>query len=125
MKNADRIRSMSDEELSEFCIIKKQIGVSRMIEINENELYQEIELFLDGEKIGEAEIELKGKMLSRLSIFPPYQDKGYGTEIVNMLNEKYGCNVLWVNTDNKRAIKCYEKNGYKIVGHTMYLMKKA
>ena len=25
-------------------------------------------------------------MLSRLSIFPPYQDNGYGTQIVNMLN---------------------------------------
>lgn len=45
------------------------------ISFKENELYQEIELFVDGEKIGEAEVEIKGKMLSRLSIFPPYQDK--------------------------------------------------
>ena len=37
-----------------------------MIEIKENELYQEIELFVCGEKVGEAEIELKGKMLSSL-----------------------------------------------------------
>lgn len=44
------------------------------ISFKENELYQEIELFVDGEKIGEAEVEIKGKMLSRLSIFPPYQD---------------------------------------------------
>lgn len=80
-----------------------------MIEIKENELYQEIELFVCGEKVGEAEIELKGKMLSRLSIFPPYQNRGYGTEIVKMLNEKYGCNVLWVNADNKKAIHTYEK----------------
>lgn len=65
------------------------------ISFKENELYQEIELFVDGEKIGEAEVEIKGKMLSRLSIFPPYQDKGYGTQIVSMLNEKYGCNILW------------------------------
>lgn len=56
------------------------------ISFKENELYQEIELFVDGEKIGEAEVEIKGKMLSRLSIFPPYQDKGYGTQIVSMLN---------------------------------------
>lgn len=95
-----------------------------MITLKENELYQEIELFVDGEKIGEAEIEVKGKMLSRLSIFPPYQDKGYGTQIVNMLNEKYRCNVLWVNADNKRAIHTYEKNGYKIQEPTMYLMKR-
>jgi ribosomal protein S18 acetylase RimI-like enzyme len=94
-----------------------------MIKLKENELYQELEIFIDGEKIGEAEIELKGKMLSRLSIFPQYQNKGYGTEIVKMLNEKYGCNVLWVNADNKRAIHTYEKNGYKIEKPTMYLMR--
>ena len=63
-----------------------------MIEFKENELYQEIEIFLNDKKIGDAEVELKGKMLSRLSIFPPYQNKGYGTQIVKMLNEKYGCN---------------------------------
>lgn len=95
-----------------------------MIEIKENELYQEIELFVCGEKVGEAEIELKGKMLSRLSIFPPYQNRGYGTAIVQILNEKYGCNVLWVNADNKRAIHMYEKNGYTIKEPTMYLMER-
>ena len=35
-----------------------------MITLKENELYQEIELFVDGEKIGEAEIEIKGKVFS-------------------------------------------------------------
>ena len=45
-----------------------------IINLKENELYQEIELFVDGEKIGEAEIEIKGKMLSKLNIFPPYQN---------------------------------------------------
>ena len=94
------------------------------VNIKENELYQEIELYVDGEKIGEAEIELKEKMLARLSIFPPYQDKGYGTQIVNILNEKYGCEVLWVNADNKRAIHTYEKNGYEITKPTMFLMKR-
>ena len=94
------------------------------IEFKENELYQEIELIVDGNKVGEAEIEIKGKMLSRLSIFPPYQDKGYGTEIVKMLNDKYACNVLWVKADNKRAIRTYEKNGYKLTTPTMYLMER-
>lgn len=95
-----------------------------MIKLKENELYQEIELFVDGNKIGEAEVDLKNKMLSRLSIFPPYQDKGYGTEIVKMLTDKYDLNILWVNADNKRAIHTYEKNGYKVVEPTMFLMKK-
>ena len=91
-----------------------------MVAIKENELYQEIELFVGEEKIGEAEVEIKGKMLSRLCIFPPYQNKGYGT----LLSEKYGCDVLWVNADNKRAIHTYEKNGYAISEPTMFLMKR-
>lgn len=95
-----------------------------MLKLKENELYQEIELFVNDEKIGEAEVDIKGKMLSRLSIFPPYQNKGYGTEVVKMLTEKYGCNCLWVNADNDRAIKVYEKNGYKIKQEIMYLMTR-
>ena len=95
-----------------------------MVIIKENELYQEIDLFIGKEKIGEAEVELKGKMLSRLSIFPPYQNKGYGTEVVKILSEKYGCEVLWVNADNKRAIHTYEKNGYVVSEPTMFSMKR-
>lgn len=94
-----------------------------MFILKENELYQEIELFVDDTKIGEAEVEIKGKMLSRLNIYEPYQNKGYGTEIVKMLNEKYGCNVLWVNADNKKAIHTYEKNGYRIEENAMYIMR--
>lgn len=95
-----------------------------MISLKENELYQEIEIFDNDVKIGEAEIELKEKMLARLSIFPSFQNKGYGTQVVAMLNKKYGCNNLWVKSNNGKAIKCYEKNGYKIVEPTMFLMKK-
>lgn len=94
------------------------------LRFQENELYQEIELFLGDEKIGEAEIELKGKMLSRLCIFEPYQDKGYGTEIVRALNDEYGCNCLWVKADNDKAIHVYEKNGYEKIKPTMYLLKR-
>lgn len=95
-----------------------------MITLKENEIYQELELFVGEEKIGEAEIELKSKMLSRLSIFPNYQNKGYGTEVVRILSEEYGCDCLWVNADNDKAIRVYEKNGYKIVKPTMFLMQK-
>jgi GNAT superfamily N-acetyltransferase len=98
--------------------------ISRM-KITENELYQEITICLDdGAKIGEAEVEIKGKMLSRLVILEPYQNKGYGTEVVRMLNETYGCNCLWVNADNERAIHTYQKNGYELDKPTMYLMTR-
>lgn len=95
-----------------------------MIKIKENELYQELELYIGDQKIGEAEISIKENMLSRLCIFPPYQNKGYGTEVVKMLTEKYNLDNLWVNSDNERAIHTYEKNGYKIAEPTMYLMEK-
>ncbi len=88
----------------------------------ENELYQEIELFRSGIKIGEAEVDIKNHMLTRLSIFEPYQNKGYGTEIVKNLTEKYNLNNLWVNADNSRAIHVYEKCGYKINKPTMFEM---
>lgn len=95
-----------------------------MIGLLENELYQEIKIIADGNEIGEAEVELKGRMLSRLVIYPPYQNKGYGTEVVRMINEKFHTNCLWVNADNERAIRTYEKNGYIKANPTMYLMKK-
>lgn len=94
-----------------------------MITFKENGLYQEIEIIVNDVKVGEAEIELKSKMLSWLAIFKPYQDKGYGTEIVKMFKDKYGCNNLWVNADNKKAIHVCEKNGFKICEPTMCLME--
>lgn len=95
-----------------------------MIKIKENELYQELHLYDGDIKIGEAEVDIKGKMLSRLSISEPYQNKGYGIKIVKQLTEQYGLNCLWVNISNKRAIHVYEKCGYKIKEPTMYLMEK-
>ena len=89
----------------------------------ENELYQEIEIFDGDQKIGEAEVDIKGKMLSRLVVYEPYQNKGYGTEIVQTLKDKYGCDCLWVNADNDRAIHVYEKCGFKKTKPTMYLME--
>ena len=93
-----------------------------MITAKENELYREIELFHDGVKIGEAEVDLKNHMLSRLNIYEPYQNKGYGTEAVKMLTETYGLDNLWVNADNSRAIHVYEKCGYTLNRPTMYDM---
>lgn len=93
-----------------------------MIKLVENELYQEIGIFLDGTHIGEMEIDLKGKMLSRLFVYEPYQNMGYGQEIVRLAKEKYGCDCLWVRADNERAIHVYEKLGFVKKKPTMYLM---
>lgn len=92
--------------------------------ISENELYREIELFDGDIKIGVSEVDLKNHMLSRLEVYEPYQNKGYGTEIVNALTERYGLTNLWVNADNARAIHVYEKCGYKLSEATMFKMVK-
>ena len=91
----------------------------------ENELYREIEIFLGDIKVGEAEVDLKNKMLSRLSIYEPYQNKQIGTQVVTDLTKEYGLTNLWVNADNERAIHVYEKCGYKKVKPTMYLMERS
>lgn len=94
-----------------------------MIRLQENELYQEIAIYNDETQIGEMEVDLKGKMLSRLSIYEPYQNKGYGQQVIAIAKEKYGCDCLWVRADNDRAIHVYEKFGFKKKEPTMYLME--
>ena len=89
-----------------------------------NEFYREIEIFDEDRKVGEAEVDVDGKMLSRLTIFEPYQNIGYGTQTVKDLTKEYGLNCLWVAADNERAIHVYEKCGYKIKKPTMYLMER-
>lgn len=94
-----------------------------MIELKENELYQEIGIYLGETQIGEMEVDLKGKMLSRLIVYEPYQNNGYGQEIVKLAKEQYGCNCLWVRADNAKAIHVYEKLGFIKQNPTMYLME--
>lgn len=94
-----------------------------MIELKENELYQELDIYEGNVRIGTAEVEIKGRMISRLDIFEPYQNKGYGTQVVQMLCDRYGCRCLWVNADNERAIHTYEKCGFRKSSPTMYLME--
>lgn len=94
------------------------------VRLQENELYQELTLHVGDTQIGEAEVDLKNKMISRLVIYDPEQNKGYGTEIVKQLIDKYGCDCLWVVADNDKAIHVYEKQGFKKVKPTMYLMER-
>jgi len=93
------------------------------VRIKENELYQEVELFIGNTKVGEAEIEVTKRMLSRFVIYEPYQNKGYGTRILKELMRMYMLTNLWVEADNDRAIHIYEKLGFKKTKSTMYLME--
>ena len=78
----------------------------------------------DGTLIGTAEVEPNKKMLERFVIFEPYQNKGYGQEVLSELIREYGIDNLWVRSDNERAIHVYEKFGFKRVGETMFEMRR-
>jgi GNAT superfamily N-acetyltransferase len=93
------------------------------VRIKENELYQEVELFIGNTKVGEAEIEITKHMLSRFVIYEPYQNKGYGTRILNELIQMYILTNLWVEADNDKAIHVYEKFGFEKAEPTMYKME--
>jgi RimJ/RimL family protein N-acetyltransferase len=91
--------------------------------LEEKEHFIEIDIKLsDGTLIGTAEIEPNEKMLERFAIFEPYQNKGYGQQVLSDLIDTYGIRKLWVRSDNKRAIHVYEKAGFSRTKETMFEM---
>ena len=92
------------------------------LEINKEETYIENDIIVDGIKVGTVELCPERHEISRLVIFEPYQNKGYGTTVVKQLINK-GYNSLWVRSDNPRAIHVYEKCGFTKAGETMFEMK--
>jgi RimJ/RimL family protein N-acetyltransferase len=66
----------------------------------------------DGDPIGMVAFNPETKEVCGLRIYPPYQNKGYGTEVIKELSPE----TLEVYSDNQAAIRCYEKAGLKIAG---------
>lgn len=93
------------------------------MEIKKKNTYMEHEIVIDGTVVGEVEIEPQEKELSRLVIFEPYRNKGYGQSVVTKMVQEYGVNSLWVRSDNERAIHVYEKCGFVRSKETMFEMK--
>ena len=91
--------------------------------IEEKEHFIEIDIKLsNGTLIGTAEIEPNEKMLERFVIFEPYQNKGYGQQVLSDLIDTYEIKKLWVRSDNEKAIHIYEKAGFSRVKETMFEM---
>lgn len=82
-----------------------------MLTIEKTETFIEHDITVDGTKVGTVELCPERKEISRLIIFEPYQNKGFGTHTVRELI-KQGYNSLWVRSDNPRAIHVYEKCGF-------------
>ena len=86
------------------------------MEIVKTETFIEHDIMVDGTKVGNVELCPERHEIARLVIFEPYQNKGYGTKAVKQLIDK-GYKLLWVRSDNPRAIHVYEKCGF-IKGET-------
>ena len=80
--------------------------------IEKTETFIEHDIIVDSTKIGTVELCPERYEISRLIIFEPYQNKGYGTQVVQKLVQ-IGYKSLWVRSDNPRAIHVYEKCGFK------------
>lgn len=93
------------------------------MQIKKTETYIEHDIIVDDIKIGTVELCPEQHMIARLVIYEPYQDKGYGTQVVKDLL-KDGYNYLWVKSDNARAIHVYEKCGF-IKGDTQMFDMRA
>ena len=83
--------------------------------IEKTETFIENVITVDNIQIGTVELCPERMEIARLNIFEPYQDKGYGTEVVKSLVEQ-GYKSLWVRADNARAIHVYEKCGFESAG---------
>lgn len=94
-----------------------------MIELKEREHYIEVDILKDGLKIGRAEIG-DDRRLECFEIYEPFQNKGYGTEALKQLIEKYKIDNLGVYANNSRAIRVYEKCGFILDGTSTFKMTR-
>jgi len=92
------------------------------MKIEKTETFVENDIIVDDTKIGNVELCPERHEIARLVIFEPYQNQGYGTQVVKELVAQ-GYKSLWVRSDNPRAIHVYERCGF-VKGEThMFEMK--
>ena len=90
--------------------------------INKTETFIEHEIIVDSITVGTVELCPERMEIASLNIYEPYQNKGYGTEVVKSL-VKQGYKSLWVRADNARALHVYEKCGFVKKEATMFKME--
>lgn len=64
------------------------------MQLEKTETFVEHNIIVDGTKVGTVELCPERHKISRLIIFEPYQNKGYGTEVVKELVAR-GYKSLW------------------------------
>lgn len=91
------------------------------ITIKETEIFKELDIMLNDEVIGSAEIKYPDMTLNNFFIYPRYRNKGYGQKAIGQLIETYGITNLWVSPDNEVAKHIYEKNGFEIDKNPLFV----
>lgn len=98
-----------------------------MEKVLKDPLYHYYGIFLDEELIGSVglkDVDLTNRTAALGIVIGEKQhwDKGYGTEAIHLLLD-YAFNVLNINNIilttigfNDRAVRCYEKAGFKVIG---------
>ena len=62
-------------------------------------------------------VSLLGEMIGDLYVLPDEQGRGFGTELLHFAMEKCeGTPTLWVLNSNRRAMKLYERLGFRATG---------
>ena len=96
----------------------------------QNSIEEYTAVYADGVKVGYYHFFLNGDLemeLDDLYIFPAYQGKGIGTEIIRKCCEAEDNVVLYAFIKNERAVALYQRMGFKItktIGNTRCIMRK-
>lgn len=78
-----------------------------------HEAFVEFVIVQHGVAIGEATVNISYKALDKLIIYPPYRNERCVKKIVKKLIERYDIKRLWAVADDPKAVRAYEKCGFK------------
>ena len=62
-------------------------------------------------------VSIRDDVVGDLYVLPDEQGRGYGTQLLHFAIERCaGTPTLWVLNQNQRAIRLYERNGFRLTG---------
>ena len=110
--------TMLDDELDKKLSFEEKEKVKNNISINIEQSYKDYKIiYVDKEIAGTyAVIPYEdGKMIDEIYLFPEFRNKGIGSDIVKKIVPNCRYLYIWLNKNNKDAIKWIEKLGFKEV----------
>lgn len=131
------LRIATAQDLKELCKIDSacftvhQDMVERFMHLLKSDNYKILLAIKNKKTIGKAHIQYKSESahFSDIAILPPFQKKGLGSELLaHCINEALSQGKTTIDLDveasNQRALKLYEKHGFKIEKQQDYWTSK-